>query len=113
MQVSGRAADLAADVLGAAGVGHPNYAMGMADYQAGRRRTGAASGDVAGPSTPADDTAGEAPTPPPPPTSPDPPTGGGGSNGPRPGGGTPNVPLGGGGAGGGPAEAGPAPEVPA
>ena len=83
MQVSGRAADLAADVLGAAGVGHPSYAMGMADYQAGRRRTGAAGEHVAGTTAPADDTAGEAPSPPPPPTSPDPPTGGGGTNGPR------------------------------
>jgi hypothetical protein len=94
MQVSGRAADLAADVLGAAGVGHPSYAMGMADYQAGR---GGAAGQHAGTTAPADDTAGEATNPPPPPTSPDPPTGGGA----------------GGGAGGGPAQAGPAPEVPA
>jgi hypothetical protein len=109
MRVSGRAADLAADVLGAAGVGHPSYAMRMADYQAGR--SGAAGQHIAG-TAPADDAGGEAPTPPPPPTSPDPPPGGS-TNGPLPGGGTPNVPPGGEGAGGGPAQAGAVPEVPA
>jgi type IV secretion system protein TrbL len=112
MRVSGRAADLAADVLGAAGVGHPSYAMGMADYQAGRRRSGAAGQHIAGTTAPADGPGGEAPTPPPPPTSPDPPPGSG-TTGPLPGGGTPNVPPGGGGAGAGPAEAGAVPEVPA
>ena len=61
MQVSGRAADLATDVLGAAGVGHPSYADGHGRLPGRppphRRRQ---SADVAGTTAPADDTAGEA-----------------------------------------------------
>jgi type IV secretion system protein TrbL len=39
MKASGKAADLASDVLGQAGVGHPTYAAGMADYAAGKQKS--------------------------------------------------------------------------
>jgi hypothetical protein len=70
MRVSGKTADLAADVLGAAGIGHPSYAAGMADYQAGRGRGRSGTGPDDG-AEPRDG----GPEPPPPATPPAPPSG--------------------------------------
>jgi hypothetical protein len=72
MRVSGKTADLATDVLGAAGIGHPSYAAGMADYQAGRNRGRSATGPDDGPA--AEPTDG-GPKSPPPSTPPAPPSG--------------------------------------
>jgi len=94
MRVSGKTADLATDVLGAAGIGHPSYAAGMADYQAGRRRRGrSATGPDDGPGTEPTDGGPQ----PPPSTPPAPPSG---DRSPGPG-------SGGGPDGGGPVPAGP------
>ena len=82
MRVSGKSADLATDVLGAAGIGHPSYAAGMADYQAARNRGRPATGPVDDPGTEPTDG-----SPQPPPPTPPTPRSGDTSPGPGPGGG--------------------------
>jgi hypothetical protein len=89
MRVSGKTADLATDVLGAAGIGHPSYAAGMADYQAGRGRGRSLTGPDDAPGTEPTDGGPEPPpwTPPTPPSgdrSPGPASGGGPDGGAAP-----------------------------
>jgi hypothetical protein len=100
MRVSGKTADLATDVLGAAGIGHPSYAAGMADYQAGRGRDRSATSH--------EDAAGGEPSgggPEPPPSTPRATPSGDRSPGPASGGGPDGGPVPAGPPGGGPAGA--------